>query len=99
MKEDRTAALAQILIEERKCSMAQALDIVYNSATFRHLQNTATGYYYRSIGYLYDDLRQELTTRNAIICTYRGKAVPLQAEVEQRLRDGFAAPSARGSNK
>lgn len=62
MKEDRTAALAQILIEERHYSMEQALDTVYNSATFRHLQNTATGYYYRSIGYLYDDLLHELTT-------------------------------------
>jgi len=62
MKEDRTAALAQILIEEQKCSMEQALDIVYNSDTFHHLQNTATGYYYRSVGYLYDDLQHELTT-------------------------------------
>lgn len=60
MKEDRTAALAQILIDEQNYSMEQPLDVVYNSLTFSHLQNTATGYYYQSLGYLYDDLQHEL---------------------------------------
>lgn len=60
MKEDMTAALAQILIEERHYSMEQALDVVYNSATFRHLQNSSTGYYYQSVGYVYDDLQSEI---------------------------------------
>ena len=60
MKEDMTASLAQILIEERGYSMEQALSIVYNSATFRNLQNTATGYYYQSVGYVYDDLQKEI---------------------------------------
>ena len=60
MKEDMTASLAQILIEERGYSMEQALDIVYNSATFCNLQNTATGYYYQSVGYVYDDLQKEI---------------------------------------
>ncbi len=55
-----TASLAQILIEERGYSMEQALDIVYNSATFRNLQNSATGYYYQSVGYVYDDLQKEI---------------------------------------
>jgi len=60
MKEDMTAALAQILIEEQNYSMEQALDIVYNSNTFRNLQNTATGLYYQSVGYVYDDLQKEI---------------------------------------
>ncbi len=60
MKEDMTVALAQILIEEQHYSMEDALSVVYNSVTFRNLQNTATGYYYQSVGYLYDDLQSEL---------------------------------------
>ena len=60
MKEDMTSALAQILIEEQNYSMEQALSAVYNSTTFRNLQNTATGLYYQSVGYVYDDLQREL---------------------------------------
>lgn len=63
MKEDMTAALAQILIEEQHCSMEQALDMVYNSATFRNLQNTDSGLYYQSVGYVYDDLQRELKNK------------------------------------
>ena len=63
MKEDMTAALAQILIEEQHCSMEQALDMVYNSATFRNHQNTASGLYYQSVGYVYDDLQRELKNK------------------------------------
>lgn len=61
MKEDMTIALAQILIEEQHYSMEDALNAVYNSVTFRNLQNTATGYYYQSVGYVYDDLQTELS--------------------------------------
>lgn len=61
MKEDMTIALAQILMEEKSYSMEDALGAVYNSITFRNLQNTATGYYYQSTGYLYDDLQKELS--------------------------------------
>jgi len=60
MKEDMTTALAQILIEEHHYSIEQALDVVYNSNTFRNLQNTATGLYYKSVGYVYDDLQKEM---------------------------------------
>jgi len=60
MKEDMTAALAQILIEEQHYSMEHALDVVYNSNTFRNLQNTSTGLYYQSVGYVYDDLLKEM---------------------------------------
>lgn len=60
MKEDMTIALAQILIEEKQYSMEDALGVVYNSVTFQNLQNTATGYYYQSVGYVYDDLQKEL---------------------------------------
>lgn len=60
MKEDMTIALVQILMEEQHYSMEDALGVVYNSSTFRNLQNTATGYYYQSVGYVYDDLLQEM---------------------------------------
>lgn len=60
MKEDMTAALAQILIEEQHYTMEHALDVVYNSTTFRNLQNSSTGLYYQSIGYVFDDLQKEL---------------------------------------
>lgn len=63
MKEDLTIALAQILIEEQNYSIEDALSAVYNSVTFRNLQNTATGYYYQSTGYLYNDLQQELSSK------------------------------------
>ena len=62
MKEDMTAELAQILIEEQHYSMEKALDIVYNSATFRNLRNSATGFYYQSVGYVYSYLQDELET-------------------------------------
>lgn len=63
MKEDMTIALAQILIEEQHYSMEDALSAVYNSITFRNLQNTATGYYYQSTGFLYNDLQEELSDK------------------------------------
>ena len=58
-----TIALAQILIEEQHYTMEDALSAVYNSITFRNLQNTATGYYYQSTGYLYNDLQTELSAK------------------------------------
>lgn len=61
MKEDMTIALAQILIEEQHYTIEEALSAVYNSVTFRNLQNSATGYYYQSVGYLYNDLQLELS--------------------------------------
>lgn len=64
MKEDMTIALAQILIEEQHYSMEDALSVVYNSITFRNLQNTATGYYFQSAGYLYSDLQAELSAKD-----------------------------------
>lgn len=63
MKEDLTSALAQILIEEQHYSIEEALSLVYNSNTFKNLQNTKTGYYYQSPGYLYDDLQNELKSK------------------------------------
>lgn len=63
MKEDMIIALAQILIEEQNYTMENALSAVYNSVTFRNLQNTATGYYYQSVGYLYEDLQSELSLK------------------------------------
>ncbi len=61
MKEDLTIALVQILIEEQHYTMEDALSAVYNSKAFLNLQNSATGYYFQSVGYIYDDLKTELS--------------------------------------
>ena len=42
--------------------MEQALDMYYNSETFERLSDPSTGLYYQSPGYVYDYLRNELTT-------------------------------------
>lgn len=66
MKEDMVTAIAQILIEEEHYSMEEALSVIYNSITFRNLQNSATSYYYQSVGYVYDDLQAELSLQKSI---------------------------------
>jgi len=56
-----TSALAQILIEEEHYLIKDALDVIYNSITFKNLQNTETGFYYQSVGYIYSFLQEEIS--------------------------------------
>lgn len=60
MKEDLSSELAEILMEEWHYSMVEALEILYNSDTFALLQDTATGLYYQSPGYVYSFLEEEM---------------------------------------
>ncbi|MDR2719414.1 MAG: hypothetical protein LBC03_01235 [Nitrososphaerota archaeon] len=55
-----TVDLANILIEEQKKTIEQALNIVYNSTTFQKICDIKTGLYRESAGYNYDILQDEL---------------------------------------
>ena len=62
MQEDMSASLVQMLMEQMNYSMNDALDTLYNSDTFSRLQDSRTGLYYQSPGYVYSFLDTELTT-------------------------------------
>jgi len=53
-------ALANILVEEEKKTIVQALNIVCNSTTFKKICEVKTGLYRESAGYNYDILQDEL---------------------------------------
>lgn len=61
MKEDMVSDIVAIVMTKRHCSMTEAMSIVYNSDTFQRLQETETGLYYQSPGYVEDFLEKELT--------------------------------------
>lgn len=60
MKEEMYADLVEIIMGEWNCSMIEAMATLYNSETFQRLQDTKTGLYYQSPGYVYDFLNNEL---------------------------------------
>lgn len=60
LQEELSADLAKILMEEWHYSMEKALDVLYNSDTFALIQDTGTGLYYQSPGYVYSFLEEEL---------------------------------------
>ncbi|WP_455666812.1 hypothetical protein [Phocaeicola sp.] len=62
MQEDLSIELVQMLMQEWHYDMTEALTVFYNSETFERLSNPATGLYYQSAGYVYDYLKNELTT-------------------------------------
>lgn len=62
--DDLTQDIAKMLMQDRQCDIAEALNIVYNSRTYSALENPATGLFYQSAVYLYDLLLEELTTQS-----------------------------------
>lgn len=62
MKEDMSEELIKLLMSNWHYSMDDAMDILYNSDTFSRLEDTHTGLYYQSPGYVYSYLNQELST-------------------------------------
>ncbi len=66
MQEDLCIELIQILMEEYHYSMTEALNLLYNSETYDRLNNSATGLYYQSAGYVFDYLKKELNTGSII---------------------------------
>lgn len=60
MNECMLRDLAVMLIGEYNISLAEALDILYNSDTFEKLQDPETGFYFQSPVYVFDFLQREL---------------------------------------
>lgn len=60
LQESLCAELVEILIEEWHYSMEKAFEVLYNSDTFALIQDTGTGLYYQSAGYVYTFLEEEM---------------------------------------
>ena len=60
MKEELTVELADWLMENYDYSPSKALDVLYSSETFDRLQDTSTGFYFQSLGYVSSFLRNEV---------------------------------------
>ena len=52
--------LAMMLIGKYNITLAEALDMLYNSETYEKLQNPRTGLYFQSPVYVFDFLQREL---------------------------------------
>ena len=66
MKDELAVELADWLMENYGYTAAEALDILYTSETFDRLQNSATGSYYQSVGYVASFLQNEV--EKAVFC-------------------------------
>lgn len=55
-----------MLVEKKNLSIAEAMDIFYNSKTFENLCNKETGLYFQSSVYIYDVLENELKTKTIL---------------------------------
>ena len=60
MNECMMRDLAVMLIAEYQISLAEALDVLYNSKTYEKLQDPRTGLYFQSPVYVFDFLQREL---------------------------------------
>ena len=60
MKDELTVELADWLMETYQYTPAQALEVLYASETLDRLQNTATGFYFQSVGYVASFLQNEI---------------------------------------
>ena len=60
MVEGITSDLIYYLVEKEHQTVVNAIDTVYNSATYKALSNPETGLYYQSSGYVLDYLLKEL---------------------------------------
>ncbi len=56
-------AVVQMLIEDYGYDIPTAMHTLYTSNTYRKLEDERTGLYYQSAVYLYDILKQELSTK------------------------------------
>lgn len=60
MNECMMRDLVVMLIDKYNVSLAEALDILYNSETYTKLQEPRTGLYFQSPVYVFDFLQREL---------------------------------------
>ena len=66
MKDELAVELTDWLMETYSYSAEEALDILYTSETFDRLQDSATGFYYQSVGYVASFLQNEI--EKAVFC-------------------------------
>lgn len=66
MKEEIVKDMISRLMEERRLSLQQAFDVVYTSRLFEKLSNPNTGLFFRSSGYVYSYLLEELDGNNLL---------------------------------
>ena len=64
MIEELVKDLVLKLMEEQRMSMNDALDAVYNSATYENILNLETGLFSQSTAYVYNILLRELKESN-----------------------------------
>ena len=62
MKDDLTTELTEFLMTIFHYTLPQALDVLYTSETFERLQDSETGLYYQSPGYVFSFLSNEIRT-------------------------------------
>ena len=60
LKESLAKDLIALLMEKRGMNMEQAFRCYYGSHIFQKINNSETGLYYQSPGYLYSYLEEEL---------------------------------------
>lgn len=60
MNECMMRDITMMVIEKYNVSLAEALDLVYNSETYMKLQDPRTGLYFQSSVYVFDFLQKEL---------------------------------------
>ena len=52
--------MVYLVMNEYKLSMSQALDLVYTSETYSHIEDLETGLYYQSAAYNFNLLKHEI---------------------------------------
>ena len=58
--------LVRFLVDDRKCSIREAMVLVYNSELFEKLLDVETGLYLESPFYVYDILKDELVAGHLV---------------------------------
>ncbi len=56
------------ILEDKKTDIEEAMYIFYNSSIFRKLHDIETGLYLESSAYIYEILKDEITTGELIQC-------------------------------
>lgn len=62
MKEALATELVELLVDEYRITISEALDILYFSETYKKLSDEKSGLYFQSCLYVYSYLKNEITT-------------------------------------
>lgn len=55
------SSIVNLIVENKSVTMQEALDILYNSETYKKIIDTETGLYIQSADYNYEVLEEELS--------------------------------------